>query len=303
MSLAPTDATPAKPPAPRAVPASAPPAPPTDRWTVPAVAKVLAIALASLPALPLQWLVLRFAPERSHHIPQLFHRVVCRVLGVRITVTGAPPAPHEGGLIAANHVSWLDIPVISAHVPVSFVAKSEIAGWPVIGVLARLQQTLFIDRSRRAATADVAADMGRRLGQGDRIVLFGEGTTGDGSRILPFRTSLFAAVREALAEREEAEITVRPLAVLYIGRHGIPGGRAGRAQLAWYGAMELGPHLRSVLAGGPIDVRLVWGEPIRLGHGASRKTVARQAEAAIRLAAIEHFSGRRRDEPVPREAG
>lgn len=268
----------------------------TARWTPKAALKIGLIALASLPAVPAQALLARTSPRRAHVIPRLFHRAVCRALGVRIRVTGTPPALAERTLIVANHVSWLDIPVIGSVRPVSFIAKSEIAGWPGIGTLAKLQRTIFIDRSRRAATADVASTMGARLSDGENIVLFAEGTTGDGSRILPFRSSLLGAVKEALGEEDEGEILVQPLAVLYVGRHGIPGGRAERARLAWYGDIDLGPHLAEVLNGGPIDVEMVWGEPIRMGRAHSRKEAARLAEAAIRQAAISAFTGRPRSD-------
>jgi lyso-ornithine lipid O-acyltransferase len=264
----------------------------TPRLTPVSALKIGLIGLACLPSLPAQMVMQKIGKRRALAIPRLFHRAVCRVLGVRIHVEGTPPALDERTLIVANHVSWLDIPVIGSQRPVSFIAKSEIAGWPGIGVLAKLQRTVFIDRSQRSATAEVASQMGERLTNGDSVVLFAEGTTGDGSRILPFRSSLLGAVKEALGPDGEGEIIVQPLAVLYVGRHGIPGGRAGRALLAWYGDIELAPHLFEVLNGGPIDVRLIWGEPIRMGREHSRKEAARLAEGSVRRAAIRHFSGR-----------
>jgi 1-acyl-sn-glycerol-3-phosphate acyltransferase len=278
--------------------AEARPAPavlPGSRWTAKAVARLGLIGLAAMPLVPAQMLVAKAMPRRSHVIPRLFHRMVCRIMGVRFVVDGMPPARLSRTLVVANHISWLDISVIGSQQPLSFIAKSEIAGWPGVGMLARLQDTIFVDRSRRAATAATASQMGARLMNGDSMVLFAEGTTSDGSRIKPFRSSLLGAVKEALGPDGEGEITVQPLAVLYMGQHGIPGGRAGRARLAWYGDMALGPHVRDVLSGGPIDVRLIWGEPIRMGREHSRKEVARLAEQAIKRAAVTHFTGRSRD--------
>jgi lyso-ornithine lipid O-acyltransferase len=265
------------------------------RWTAKATLRAGLIGLIALPLLPVQLLVGRFAPALKHHIPLLFHRAVCRILGVRCMVQGRPPDRGSRALIVANHVSWLDITVIGSQQPLSFVAKSEVAGWPGIGPLARLQDTIFIDRSRRSATAAASTAMGTRLMDGDCVVLFAEGTTGDGTRILPFRSSLLGAVKQALGADGDGEIEVYPLTILYVGRHGIPGGRAGRALLAWYGDTELMPHLLGVLNGGPVDVRLIWGEPIAMGRDHSRKEVARAAEAAIRRAAVELISGRKRD--------
>jgi lyso-ornithine lipid O-acyltransferase len=201
------------------------------------------------------------------------------------------PGLHERGLIVANHISWLDISVIGARGPLSFIAKSEVAGWPVFGYLSRLQRTLYIDRSRRSATADMSAVMGERLAAGESLVLFAEGTTGDGTRILPLKSSLIGAVHHALGA-DNAEITVWPLSIAYIGRRGIPGGRFGRAHLAWYGDTELMPHLVDILNGGPLDVILSWGEPIRMGHAVSRKEAARLAEKSLKQALALAVTGR-----------
>lgn len=260
------------------------------------------LALGALAMLPVQLLVLRLMPLRSAMIPRLFHRLTCRCLGVRRHVRGMPPPPGSSGLIVANHVSWLDIAVLGAERPVCFVAKSEVAGWPVIGFLASLQRTVFIDRSRRAATADVAAQMGARLSDGEAVVLFAEGTTGDGTRILPMRSSLLGAAHEALGKGTDnkgtdkpdggADIAIYPLTISYTGFHGMAGGRFERSALAWYGDTELAPHLRTVLAMGAIDVELAWGEPIAMGRKTSRKEATRLAEATIRKARQETVSGR-----------
>lgn len=262
-----------------------------------AVLRLSALALATLALLPMQLVLAWVAPARSSALPLLFHRLTCRCLGVRRRVRGTPPPPGSGGLIVANHVSWLDISVVGAEQPVCFVAKSEVRSWPVIGFLSRLQHTLFIDRSRRGATADVAAQMGARLSAGEAVVLFAEGTTGDGTRILPLRSSLLGAAHEALGKGggepdTDDDIAVYPLTISYVGFHGIAGGRAERTALAWYGETELAPHLRTVLAVGAIDVELVWGEPIAMGRKTTRKAATRWAEAAIRKARQETVSGR-----------
>lgn len=240
------------------------------------------LAGVTLALLPAQLVAARIG--RGSAIPRLFHRVTCRLLGVRRIIRGTPPQRGVGGLIVANHVSWLDISVIGAERPLSFVAKSEVAGWPVIGQLAKLQRTVFIDRARRAHTADVAAEMGARLQAGEAVVLFAEGTTGDGTRILPMRSSLLGAAHEALAAGPDSEIPVYPLTITYTGFHGLAGGRFERTLLAWYGDTDLAPHLRAVLNAGAIDVELAWGEPILMGRAVSRKEATRRAEASIRQA-------------------
>ncbi len=179
--------------------------PAAARWTARGVLKLAAIVAVTLPLIPAQAALAAVGPRYGGLIPPLFHRFLCRVLGVRVRVHGAPPPKGASALIAANHVSWLDIPVVTSQGHASFVAKSEIAGWPGVGILARLQRTIFIDRSRRTHTGEVAGAMGERIGRGERIVLFPEGTTGDGTRVLPFRSSLFGAVKEALGDGEDEE--------------------------------------------------------------------------------------------------
>ncbi|MGL5361796.1 MAG: lysophospholipid acyltransferase family protein [Bosea sp. (in: a-proteobacteria)] len=241
---------------------------------------------------PFQLLALGVVRKRTDVVPRLYHRLVNRVMGLRIVESGPKPHAGKGVLVIANHVSWLDIPVIGSLMPLTFVAKSEVAKWPLFGQLARFQRTIFIDRSRRAATADISADMGARLARGEAVVLFAEGTTGDGTRILPLRSSLLGAVREAIdSSGGTEEITVQPLTITYVGRNGLPGGRADRLRLAWYGDTELMPHLKDMLSGGPIDVALTWGEPIRMGRDSSRKEATRLAEIAIQQARRQHILG------------
>jgi 1-acyl-sn-glycerol-3-phosphate acyltransferase len=253
----------------------------------------LILAIAAL--LPVQmiavWLDL---PSLQRRVPTLFHRLVCRLLGVRIRMVGAPSAERPL-LIVANHVSWIDIAVITALVPVAFVAKREVASWPLFGLFARLQRTVFVDRTRRHATPAVNAEIARRLIAGDPMVLFGEGTSSDGNRILPFRTALLGAAREALAAAGHDRIQVQPLAISYVGFHGLPMGRQHRPVAAWYGALDLFPHLVGVLRRGAIDVTVSFGEPLDFDAQSDRKAVARALEAEVRRLATAALRGREAD--------
>jgi 1-acyl-sn-glycerol-3-phosphate acyltransferase len=257
-----------------------------------AILRLAVLSLCTVTLLPAQFVAIRLGPRHGAAIPRLYHRIVCRCLGVSWRVRGTAPPRDAGGLIVANHVSWLDIAVIGAQRPLCFVAKSEVAGWPVIGLLAKLQRTVFIDRMRRSATAGVAATMGERLAAGEAVVLFAEGTTGDGTRILPLRSSLLGAAHEALGPRDDGDIAIYPLAITYTGFHGMAGGRGERTTLAWYGDTELAPHLRTVLNMGAIDVELAWGPPISMGRKTSRKEATRLAQTAIRRARQEAVTGR-----------
>lgn len=256
-----------------------------------ALARLVMLCLGTLGLVLCQLIVMRVMPSRRGALPLRFHRLTCSCLGVRRRVRGTPPPAGTGALIVANHVSWLDIGVIGAEREVAFVAKSEVGEWPVVGFLANLQRTLYIDRQRRSATAGMAATMGARIANGEEVVLFAEGTTGDGTRILPFRSSLLGAAHQAMGDAT-ADVTVYPLTITYTGWQGLPGGRIGRAALAWYGDTELWPHLRHVLECGAIDAELVWGEPIVMGRATSRKEATRLAEASVRAARQQAVTGR-----------
>ena len=228
-----------------------------------------------------QALSLRFGWPLAERLPVAFHRLFLRLFGVRVVERGRPPGAMPT-LVLSNHVSWLDIPVIGSRRPLSFIAKSEIEGWPVIGLFAKLQRSVFIDRARRKATAEVNQAVAHRLMRGEAIVLFAEGTTGDGTRLLPFRSSLVGAARAALTEPGLERIHLQPLAVSYVRRNGLPVTRRERPEIAWYGDMELAPHLGLFLKGGPLDAVVTWGEPIAFDPASDRKTATAEAEAAVR---------------------
>ena len=261
--------------------------------------RVAALALAFGILAPLHLFIVRGLKRPSGLAPVLFHRTFLRLFSVRVTQSGTPPSPGEAALVLANHVSWLDILAIGSLRPLSFVAKSEIAGWPVIGVLAAMQRTLFIDRARRAATATVSAAMGHRLASGELVVLFAEGTTGDGTRLLPFRSSLVGAARAALqGEGDAGRVRLQPLAITYPRRNGLPVVRSERVEIAWYGDMDLAPHLAAFFKGGPIDVHVVWGTPILFEPGTDRKRATAAAEAEVRRAIQGVVTGRPVREPA-----
>jgi lyso-ornithine lipid O-acyltransferase len=196
-------------------------------------------------------------------------------------------------LIVANHTSWLDISVITAVAPVVFVAKREVAAWPVFGLLAKLQRSVFVDRTRRHKTREVNSEIAQRLAGGDPVVLFGEGTSSDGNRVLAFRTALIGAARDALAEADHVErVWIQPLSVAYTAMLGLPLGRQNRNQVAWYGGMSLWPHLRRLVAQGAIDVVVNWGEPIPYDELSDRKIVARRLEGEVRRLTVAALRGR-----------
>jgi len=231
---------------------------------------------------PLQLIAIAFDLLLQRTIPHWCHRILCALIGVRIRQLGRRSSGSPT-LILSNHVSWLDICVISALSPVAFVAKSEVAGWPVFGWLAKLQRTIFIDRKARHRTGAATREIAGRLLGGDAVVLFAEGTSSDGTRVLPFRSSLVGAVHHALGHStHHTSITVQPMSLAYTGFSGVPMGRALRQRMAWYGDADLIPHLVQVLASGAIDVTVSWGEAVAYDMRADRKAIARDAEKSVR---------------------
>ncbi|HEY4203833.1 MAG TPA: lysophospholipid acyltransferase family protein [Xanthobacteraceae bacterium] len=243
---------------------------------------ILALGLLTLLLLPLQLLSVAFNLRWQRNIPHVYHRILCALAGVRVHQIGER-SPDTPVLILSNHVSWLDICVISAVTPVVFVAKSEVAGWPVFGWLAKLQRTVFIDRERRQKTGAATEEIAGRLLGGDAVVLFAEGTSNDGTRILPFKSALIGAIHHALGTSTHHEqITVQPMSLAYTCFDGLPVGRALRERVAWYGDADLIPHFIGVLSSGAIDVTVSWGDAVALDINTNRKQIARDAEVAVR---------------------
>lgn len=262
------------------------------------IAGVLVILVpVTLVLMGVQALALRFGWRLAHVLPMHFHRFVCRLFRLRIAVEGAPSATRPL-LVIANHTSWLDITVISTLAPVSFIAKREVGTWPLFGTFARLQRSIFIDRTRRKGAAEANRAIAERLTGGDAIILFAEGTTSDGNRVLPFRSSLVGAARDAVAASDAdaaahgSAVTVQSLTIAYPRRQGIPVGRPGRAAIAWYGDMDLVPHLGAFLGSPPLDAVCVWGNPVHVDARADRKAVTRAAEEEVRATYRRLVTGR-----------
>ena len=138
----------------------------------------------TLVAIPMQWLAVRTGSSLARRIPVAWHRLVRLLLGINVRVHGRP-SDERPLLITANHASWLDITVLSGLMPISFIAKAEVAGWPVFGLFAKLQRTVFVDRTRRSQTGVVATEIAGRLKDGDAMVLFPEGTSNNATRCFP----------------------------------------------------------------------------------------------------------------------
>ncbi len=203
-------------------------------------------------------------------------RGVCRaalwLMGLPVVDRGRP---MDGlGAMVANHTSWLDIFVLNSRTNLYFVSKSEVAGWPGIGWLARATGTLFIRRDRREA-ANHTATLERRLRAGHRLLFFPEGTSTDGRQVLPFKTTLFQAfLADGLAHR----LAIQPVTVSYHAPEG-----EDPAFYGWWGGMGFGENLVRMLAmkrHGRVEV--VFGAPLRVDDFPNRKSLAHRLETEVR---------------------
>ncbi len=203
-----------------------------------AVGRGLLVVLWTILAVLVQSILVPLPGRPKVVFARWYWHIFCRAIGLSVRVIGTPARRGAKGrpvLFIANHSSWLDIPVLGGALDGCFVSKDDVARWPVIRTIARLGRTVFVSR-QRAATGRERDDMRRRLAEGDNLFLFPEGTSSDGSRVLPFRTTFFS-----IAEGEEKPL-IQPVSVVYDRLGGLPTGRASRPVFAWYGDMDLASH-------------------------------------------------------------
>lgn len=230
----------------------------------------------TLALIPVQVAILLLARRHWWAVPHLYHKLCCRIMGLNVRVVGTPAAARPA-LFVSNHVSYLDIPVLGSAVPVAFVAKTEVAQWPGYGTLAKLQRTVFVDR-RRHTTAKQRDSLHTRLTEGDALVLFPEGTSNDGNRVLPFRSALLSVAEAASPERA---LAVQPVSIAYTTVNGVPLGWGLRPLVAWYGGMELAGHLWRFTRLGQVEVVIEFHDVVRVGDFPSRKELTRHCSDAV----------------------
>ncbi len=239
-----------------------------------AVLKLIVFACFTPPMMLAQVVMLKSGLGRPTWVPQLYNKMLSALLGLKYSIEGNPPSC---GMILANHVSWKDILILNAALPLSLIAKREVGGWPLFGSLARLQGTIFINRERKRSIIASLAEIQTRLKVGDTMVLFPEGTTHNGKSVLPFKSSFVAA-----AERTQTQVT--PVTIIYQSQHGLPLTLRQRPNVAWYGEGTLAPHLMGVLRGGPVQVKVIFHEPLQIKDFANRKALTKEAEMTVRKA-------------------
>ena len=205
-------------------------------------------------------------------ITQFVCRNAFRILNMGFVTRGA--LMHQPGAVVANHSSWLDIFALNARKRIYFVSKAEVAAWPGIGWLARATGTVFIERNPRRAREHNNLFQ-QRLLAGHKLLFFPEGTSSDGCRVLPFKTTLFASF---FTQNLKPLMRIQPVSVVYHA----PKGQAPR-YYGWWGDMQLAPHLVKILATRAQGrVELIYHPPVRVSDFANRKALAAHLENIVR---------------------
>jgi 1-acyl-sn-glycerol-3-phosphate acyltransferase len=228
-----------------------------------AARRIATILLWTLVALPIQ-AVLVALPGRAHvAFGKFYWRSAAWMMGMRLQVVGAP-APGNAVLFVSNHSSWLDIMVLGATLEACFIAKREVGEWPVVRTIARLGRTVFVSRSR-TQTKGEATLIRERLEAGDNIILFPEGTTSDGSRVLPFRSAFLSVADKARV--------VQPVSLVFDRLGGLPATRRDRPLFAWYGDTDIATHFWRLARRAKTRATVVLHEPLDPAAYADRKAL------------------------------
>ena len=249
----------------------------------------------ALMTVPVQGVLLALKLPIARHVPHYYFLYLRRLLGLKIESHGDMVSDGPV-LIAANHVSYFDIPVLGALGPVAFIAKSDVGRWPVFGTLSRIIRTIYVDRTKRTRALHDRDQIQSRLAGGDQLVLFPEGTSSDGNRVLPFKSSLLSVAELDLSQTESERgqpfrVRVQPVSITYTELGGLPMGRNKRPLFAWYGDMDLIPHLWHAIAAGPITVVVHFHPPVTAEQLGNRKALAQHCESVVRGGVVHALRG------------
>lgn len=228
---------------------------------------------------------------------RLYWKGVLNITNTEVVVKGAP-AQARPLVMVANHTSYMDIVVLGSIVCGAFVAKSEVAGWPGFGVIAKLGRTVFVDRKRTAAARQRDEIVRRLVKDREPLIFFPEGTSNDGNRVLPFKTTLFNVAEKPVGGEMP---TVQAVSIAYTRVNGLPMGWGWRPFYAWYGDMDLAPHLWVLLGMGRATVEVEFHPPVRADRFANRREMAGWCEQTVRNGVARALFGRDlpADPPLP----
>lgn len=273
-----------------------------SQWRqVRATRRLLLLVLWTFLCIPVQaiaiWTMPLIGRRPAVAIAKAYHRVNCRIAGIRVALKGTPAtSPSRPVVFVANHTSWADVLVLGGTLEACFVSKAEVGTWPLIRTVARLGRTIFVSR-RRAETGRERDELVSRLAAGDSVILFPEGTTSDGTRVLPFRSALLGMV-ETGPEAKNPPI-VQPVSLVFDRLDGLPVGRMNRAHFAWYGDMAIAGHAWQMLSRRSSAATVLLHPPLDPRAFASRKALAEAAFEWVDSGAAALRQGRPLPVPSP----
>lgn len=230
-------------------------------------ARLFIFLLSAIVTIAYQSIVLFFTKGRFAYIyPRAYHAFLCRLFGIRIIVEG--DIETEGRVVyVGNHISYLDIEVIGSVLTGTFIAKKEVESWPILGILGKMQRTLYISRSPKDAQRETGV-MLERLEENIPLIIFPEGTSSDGTNVLPFKTSFF----EILLNRN---VKIQPFTISVMEVDGKPvTSTAVRDQYTWYGDMTMEPHLWAFAKGRGAVVKVIFQKPVLSNEFNNRKALS-----------------------------
>jgi len=257
------------------------------------LARFAAFTVWTLMLVPPYLLVRLFSNRLGGRVVLFYWKVVVRLIGFQVVARGAPAVGDGPALYVCNHASYLDIIVLGSLIPACFIAKSEVAGWPGFGLLARLARTVFVDR-RPSATRRERDSVRHRLEGGDSLILFAEGTSNDGNHVLPFKSALLSVAETGLAGPDGSvhPLPVQPVSLAYTRLEGLPLTRAMRPFLAWYGDMTLAGHLLGALGLGRVTIEVTFHPATSLASFASRKDLTAHCHDCVASGVATLLAGR-----------
>lgn len=255
--------------------------------------RIALYGLVTFSLMPVQALAVLLKLPLRTALPRAYHRLCLKILGFDLTVRGEM-SRERPTLFVSNHSSYLDITVLGALIPGSFVAKREVGTWPLFGWLAKLQRTVFVDRKPSAAR-NQRTELEQRLAAREALILFPEGTSSDGNRVLPFKSALFAAAGMGPDGRP---VTIQPVTVVCTSLDGIPLGRWLRPMYAWYGDMDLVTHIWQMARLGRLGVTVEFHPTVDPAAFRSRKALAEHCRQAVADGMARALSGRETDGPA-----
>ncbi len=250
------------------------------------VRRGVTIALWTIPAAAAQAVLLALPGRGKVVFARMYWASLCRLLGLHVRVIGTAARRLDGRpvVFVSNHSSWLDILSLGGALEGCFIAKEEVGTWPVVRTIARLGRTVFVSR-RAANTVRERDSMRGRLDAGDNLILFPEGTSSDGSRVLPFRSVFFSIVEvqnagtrgagaRGAGARGNRPPLIQPVSVVYDQLGGLPMGRASRPVFAWYGDMDLASHFWRLAQHRGLRATVLLHPPVDPAAYASRKELS-----------------------------